>query len=344
MTDQSYVYAGVGWWRGGTRGGVIRLDARDGQCRHLTRGLPEETHVQAVTVHPENSKIVYIGTQDGPYRSTDRGEHWERLGFPDRGVQVWSILVDPKAPQTLYAGTSPVAVYRSEDGGDNWRRLADPRMPDRVRMPFDCRVMRLAKDPDQAAQIYAVLEVNGVMRSPDDGESWEDCSEDLIRLAGSAASPRDREGMLDGHALSVSAAGPSTVFVAVRKGLFRSTDRGESWQDMEIGRFSPLRYGRDIRVSPHDPRLLYACLSPAAQSTDGALYRSEDFGRTWERFDHGVKAEATMMGVALHPRDPDQVYGVSRCGQIFGTRDGGRNWQEYRLPPGCDDTYAIACG
>jgi photosystem II stability/assembly factor-like uncharacterized protein len=344
MTDQPYVYAGVGWWRGGTWGGVFRLAIGDGECRHLTRGLPEETHVQAVTVHPENPETVYIGTQDGPYRSTDRGEHWERLGFPDRGVQVWSILVDPKNPQTLYAGTSPVAVYRSEDGGDNWHRLADPRMPDRVRMPFDCRVMRLAKDPGHPAEIYGVLEVNGVMRSLDDGESWEDCSEDLIRLAGPAASPRDREGMLDGHALSVSAAGPSTVFVAVRKGLFRSADRGESWQDMEIGRFSPLRYGRDIRVSPHDPRLLYACLSPAAQSTDGALYRSEDFGGTWQRFDHGVKAEATMMGLALHPRDPDQVYGITRCGQIFGTRDGGRSWQEYRLPPGCDDTYAVACG
>ena len=38
-----------------------------------------------------------------------------------------------------------------------------------------------------------------------------------------------------------------------------------------------------------------------------------------------------MMGVALHPRDPDQVYGVSRCGQIFGTRDGGRSWREYRF-------------
>jgi photosystem II stability/assembly factor-like uncharacterized protein len=187
-------------------------------------------------------------------------------------------------------------------------------------------------------------EVNGVMHSLDDGESWEDCSEELIRLAGPAASPRDREGMLDGHALSVGTAGPSTVFVAVRKGLFRSADRGESWQDMEIGRFSPVRYGRDIRVSPHDPRLLYACLSPAAQSTDGALYRSEDFGGTWQPFDHGVKAEATMMGVALHPRDPDQVYGITRCGQVFGTRDGGRSWQEYRLPPGCDDTYAIACG
>jgi photosystem II stability/assembly factor-like uncharacterized protein len=344
MTDQSYVYAGVGQWRGGTRGGVFRLNVGDGECTHLTNGLPEEAHVQAVTVDPEHPATVYIGTQDGPYRSTDRGDHWERLGFPDREMQVWSIFVDPKNPRTLYAGTSPVAVYRSEDGGDNWRRLADPQMPDRVRMPFACRVMRLAKDPGHQAEIYAVLEVNGVMRSLDDGDSWQDCSEDLIRLAGPDASPRDREGMLDGHALSLSAAGPRTVFVAVRKGLFRSTDRGTSWQDMEIGRFSPLRYGRDIRVSPHDPRVLYACLSPAAQSTDGALYRSQDLGQSWQRFDQGVKAEATMMGVALHPRDPDQVYAVTRCGQIFGTSDGGRSWREYRLPQGCEDTYAIACG
>jgi photosystem II stability/assembly factor-like uncharacterized protein len=344
MTDQSYVYAAVGFWRGGTRGGVFRLDVDDGRCTHLTGGLPQEPHVQTVTVHPQDPATVYIGTEDGPYRSTNHGEHWERLGFPDRGVQVWSILVDPKNPRTLFAGASPVAVYRSDDSGDNWRRLPDPQMPDRVQMPFACRVMRLAKEPGHPAEIYGVLEVDGVMRSLDDGESWQDCSEDLIRLAGPDASPRDREGMLDGHALCVSAAAPGTVFAAVRKGLFRSTDRGGSWQDMEIGHFSPHRYGRDIRVSPHDPRVLYACLSPAAQSSDGALYRSPDLGRTWQRFDHGLKAEATMMGVALHPRDPDQVYGVTRCGQIFATRDGGHSWREYRLPPGCDDTYAIACG
>jgi photosystem II stability/assembly factor-like uncharacterized protein len=149
--------------------------------------------------------------------------------------------------------------------------------------------------------------------------------------------------MLDVHALGVSAALPGTVFLALRMGLFRSADGGLSWQDLEVGRFSPLSYGRDLRVSPHDARTLYACLSPAARSEDGSLYRSRDLGATWSRFDHGVKAESTMMALALHPRDPERAYCVSRTGQVFGTEDGGRAWREDRLPPGVLDVYALAC-
>ena len=151
------------------------------------------------------------------------------------------------------------------------------------------------------------------------------------------------EGMMDGHALCVSAASPGTVFLAVRMGLFRSADRGMGWQDMEVGRFSPLTYSRDVRVSPQDPRVLYACLSPAARSEDGSLYRSENLGETWSRFDHGVKAETTMMAVALHPHDPDEVHCVSRSGQLFSTQDRGKTWLEDRLPEGVKDVYAVAC-
>jgi photosystem II stability/assembly factor-like uncharacterized protein len=88
---------------------------------------------------------------------------------------------------------------------------------------------------------------------------------------------------------------------------------------------------------------MYACLSPAARSTDGSLYRSEDLGQTWRRFDHGIKANATMMAVSVHPTDPARVYCVSRCGQVFGTEDTGASWQEYRLPEGVEDVYAVAC-
>jgi photosystem II stability/assembly factor-like uncharacterized protein len=108
-------------------------------------------------------------------------------------------------------------------------------------------------------------------------------------------------------------------------------------------RGSPLTYARDVRVSPHDPRVLHACLSPATRSEDGSLYRSDDLGETWTRCDRGVKAESTMMAVALHPADPDHLYCTSRTGQVFGTEDGGRTWHEHRLPDGVKDVYALAC-
>src|SRR5207244_11471702 len=124
--------------------------------------------------------------------------------------------------------------------------------------------------------VYARLEVEGVISSPDPGETWEDVGQDLVNLAqrpdlkSKIGSDTENEGMLDSHALTVSSALPGTVFLAVRMGLFRSTDRGSTWQDMEIGRFSPLTYARDVVVSPHNPRTLVAAVSPADRSTDGS--------------------------------------------------------------------------
>jgi photosystem II stability/assembly factor-like uncharacterized protein len=305
--------------------------------------------IQAVTIHPDNPRVIFVGTQDGPYRSDDGGDTFRRPDFP-RDLQVWSIAVHPTKPRVIYAGTSPVAVFRSEDGGDTWTRLARAVQPEKLKMSFACRVMRIGIVPGSPDQIHAALEVGGTMHSLDGGATWTDGSADLVRLAADdinlksmIQSDSEAEGMLDAHALAVSSAAPDSVFLAVRMGLFRSDDRGRSWRDMQIGRFSKLTYGRDIRVSPHDARTLVAALSPAARSRDGSLYRSTDLGTTWTRIDHGVKADATMMALALHPRDPQQIYGVSRCAQVFGTQDGGRTWRESRLPEGVQDVYALAC-
>jgi photosystem II stability/assembly factor-like uncharacterized protein len=348
MSQTSHVYIGAAQAGSSTRGGLFRRNAEGGEWQQLTSGLPQDARVQAVSIHPTDASVIYAGTHSGPFRSLDGGDHWERLPFPD-GPQVWSILVHPNDPRILYVGTGPVGVYRGDDGGESWRPMATPETPDRVKMAFPCRVMRLAADYANANHLYATLEVGGVMRSLDGGESWEDCSADLVELAqrphlkSKIQSDTEIEGMMDGHALCTSSAQPGTVFLAVRMGLFRSDDRGESWRDMEVGRFSPLTYSRDVRVSPQDPRVLYACLSPAARSEDGSLYRSQDLGETWARFDHGIKAEATMMAVALHPRDAAQVHCVSRCGQVFSTLDGGASWREHRLPEGVGDVYACAC-
>ena len=108
-------------------------------------------------------------------------------------------------------------------------------------------------------------------------------------------------------------------------------------------RFSPFAYGRDIQTAPDDPRTLYAALSPAAMSQAGAIYRSQDLGETWRRFDHGLSPRRTMMSVAVSQRTPQCVYGVNSIGQVFGTHDGGQNWQEFPLPAGVRNVYTVAC-
>jgi photosystem II stability/assembly factor-like uncharacterized protein len=347
---QSTVFAGVGGYYASKdqRGlaGIFRCATDGAEWTHALSDIEAYT----VFVHPRDPNLVFAGTADGVYRSTDGGRNFRRADFPDRGVQIWSFLADAADGKRMLAGGSPVSVYRSDDGGASWQRAPNLQLPVHAKMPFNCRVMRFARHPRRPDEIFAVLEVSGVMRSTDGGESWSDCSTDLLRLA--EAEPRLRsklvsdteaEGMLDGHAVCTSAADPDGVIIAVRMGLFRSGDQGRSWQDLRVDRFSPFTYGRDIKVSPQDPNTLYACLSVAASSKDGALYRSQDVGKTWQRFDK-VQPHGTLMSVSLHHGDAKQVYVAARYGEVFGTQDGGDTWRDMPLPAGVQHIYALACG
>ena len=177
-------------------------------------------------------------------------------------------------------------------------------MPTRCVMPFACRVMRMAQHPSKPGTIFAALEVGGAMRTTDGGESWKDCSAGLIRLAqqphlkSKIVSDTSDEGMLDGHAIAISAGDPDAVIIAVRMGLFRTADGGESWQDMEVGRSRRRPMGATSRRRRRI-HTLYSALSVAAASKDGAVYRSQDKGNTWQRFDK-VQVHGTIMSVAPH--------------------------------------------
>ncbi|MDQ2801186.1 MAG: hypothetical protein M3Y41_00315, partial [Pseudomonadota bacterium] len=157
----TYVFAGVRARKGDSGGGgIFRRDLSAERWEHVFTAAD----TQAVTIDPRHPEVIYAGTSGGPYRSTDRGRSWERLGFPDDDAQVWSIGFDPGG-KIVYAGGSPVAVYRSDDGGDTFRRLPDPDLPPRVNMGFACRVMRIAAHPHEAGLLFAALEVGGAMQS-----------------------------------------------------------------------------------------------------------------------------------------------------------------------------------
>ncbi|MBM3344474.1 MAG: hypothetical protein FJY56_20530 [Betaproteobacteria bacterium] len=345
--------SGEGKTQGMYRGGLFLRNPGEGEWKALANGLPEKVEVRTIAVHPQDSNILFVGTQDGPYRSIDGGTRWEKLNFPDKNAVIWTMSVHPTKPNIVYAGAAPVVVYRSEDGGDNWKRLPAAKSPAHCeRGGFDTRTIRITVDPSRPDDLYVAIEVSGVIRSSDAGETFTDVSQTLIDLAHNNKHLQSNvggrhcghcEGMLDSHALAISAAAPGTPFLALRMGIFKSEDRGAHWHDINVGRYSPLTYCRDVIVSPHNPRTMYAALSAAAFSTDGSLYRSDDLAQTWQRIDHGVKAESTVMSIAAHPTDPARFYSCTRSGQVIGTEDGGASWQDYRLPQGVQDVYAVAC-
>ena len=347
-----YIYVGVGSWYGAPEGvpthGLYRMPAGGDAWQPLTRDLPEKAEVRSIVIQKGAPENVIVGTQDGPYRSRDGGESWRKLALPGDNTLVWSILPHPSDPDTLFVGTQGTDIFRSRDGGGSWQKLPVPVPDGMVDMSFPCRVVRMAIDPGNPDEMYAGLEVGGVVRSLDGGDSWEGCNASLLeftkqeRLRSKIVSDTETEGMMDSHALTISPAHPGTVFLANRMGLFRSDDKGVSWQELGIGRYSPLTYARDVIVSPHDPNTMLAALSVAAISDAGSLYQSRDLGLSWQRFDQDVSIDSTLMVVAPSGSRAERVYCAARRGQVFGTEDGGKSWTETRLPDGAQGVYALA--
>ena len=118
---KAYVYVGLAGETAPNRpikSGLYRMAVGDDRWELITRGLPEAPAIRAIVTHPERPGTVYAGTQHGPYRSTDRGEHWEKLDVADHGMPVWSLAFDPRDANVLYAGYENCHIFRSDDGGE----------------------------------------------------------------------------------------------------------------------------------------------------------------------------------------------------------------------------------
>jgi hypothetical protein len=74
MSRTSYVYVGLAGETAAGRpvkSGLYRMAAGDRRWELVTRGLPEAPTIRAIATHPEHAETVFVGTQHGPYRSTD---------------------------------------------------------------------------------------------------------------------------------------------------------------------------------------------------------------------------------------------------------------------------------
>src|SRR5947209_11781151 len=140
MTATHRLYVGTigeGLWRS-KDGGATFARASD--------GMFVECHVRALAVHPRDPRTLYVGTEQGLFRSTDGADNWSRVESPLDGLQIWSLLVLPSDPDVILAGTCPSRLFRSGDGGRTWAE-ADAVLERNCPRILHTRVTALAEDP-----------------------------------------------------------------------------------------------------------------------------------------------------------------------------------------------------
>jgi photosystem II stability/assembly factor-like uncharacterized protein len=344
LNDQkSFIYLGLAGETGRGRvvhSGLFRMADGDNKWEPLQRGLPETPAVRALAVHPHKPEIIYAGTQAGPYRSADRGAHWEKVDLPDHGLPVWSILFHPHNPDVMFIGYENCEIYRSDDAGEHWKRLpVSVRFPEITTAPGANPAKRVLKIDASASEpdfIYAAIEVGGTLRSTDGGEHWENLSHGQYV----------NDDTVDMHGVLVSRWRPGNVYGISRAGMFHSADRGEHWRTVPLEALNPKGqiYCRDIREVPGTPRKLWVAAGAAFQSEVGVLLRSADGGDTWSRVEMGVRPAHTMFTLAFDERRPEQISCATNGGEVYSSLDGGESWITHPPPPGGTQIYALARG
>ena len=306
----------------GTVGSGAWLSPDGGESwRRVGKGLGNESRIFALSVHPGEPRTVFAGANDGIYKSLDGGQSFERLQSPMNRTDVWRIAIDPVDPDIIFAGTRPAALFRSKDGGAHWQKLAAEIAEEcpNVGVP---RVTALTVDPSDHRVIWAGLEVDGVRRSTDGGDSW-------TRIAA--------EGIPDPdiHDIAITVPlgtvnGGTTVLTSTPREIFASRDRGDNWYPLMVGDQFPLHYCRHLAQKADDPETLFVATGNGASGDAGAIQRSRDGGRSWQMLSLPAEPNSPSWNFATHRADPGLIVECSHYGELFASPDAGDSWKKLR--------------
>jgi photosystem II stability/assembly factor-like uncharacterized protein len=278
-------------------------------------GMFVECHVRALAVHPHDANVIFLGSEQGLFRTSDGANQWSRVESPLDGRQIWCILLAPHRPDTMLVGTRPAGLFLSEDGGNSWS-MPVARMLQNCPRILHTRVTCLAADPEEPKTFWAGVEIDGIFRSRDSGRTWESVGQGL--------SSRDI------HSLAFAAAGNGrwNMLAATNNDLNLSTDRGETWQPMGIGKVMPWSYCRTLGQPIGRAEQLLLGNGDAPPGSAGLIARSTDGGRTWAPAHMPGRANSTIWNFAVHEADPSLIYAASVSGEIYRSTDAGQSWMK----------------
>ena len=272
---------------------------------------------------------VYCGTEGGLWRSNDAGRTWTSIGeeLPVRHVTAVAVAGNAGggSEPAVYVGTEPSHLFRSVDGGHSWTELsALTALPSRREWSFPPRphthhVRWVETDPAVPGRIFVAIEAGALVRTLDDGATWQD------RVPG---------GPFDTHTLATHPGAPGRLYSAAGDGYFGSTDGGETWRRDVHGLAH--RYLVGVGVDPGDPGSVVVSASSGPwtaytpKRAEAFVYRRGDRGG-WEAVSGVASGAGTTVTHFAPARTPGMLFGANNRG-VFRTDDGGARWTALDVP------------
>ena len=322
-TDPMIIYAGSaggGVWKSNDAGttfypifddhaqsiGAVELDPND----------PDNT-IYVGTGEPWPRNSVSIG--DGLYKSNDGGNNWKKIGL-ENSERIANIIVNPENSNEIYVAvlgalwsdSNERGVYKSNDGGETWENI--------LFLNNSTGCADLAMDPSNPKILYASMwefrrtawsfnsggDNSALYKSTDGGENWNKIHNGFP------------EGKLGRLAIGVSKSNPNTLYTVIEseknedKGLYKSTDGGENWEQKnnDFGiTVRPFYFSR-IVVDPKDEDIVVKAGLYGSISKDG--------GETFENLGN------------MHADIHDMVFDINNSDIMYVGTDGGvyRSWNK----------------
>ena len=304
--------------------------------------------IAAVDAVQEGQRLtVYVGSASGGVWKSANGGTTFKPVFDKQPVQsIGAVTIDPKNPKTVWVGTGESwtrnsvsigdGVYKSTDGGDNWTNLG---------LKESERIAKILVDPSDTNTVYVCAtgklwsdgDERGVYKTTDGGKTWAKILKGANLSTGCSMMSMDKAnpktlyaGMWDfrRQGWTFRSGGASeTAFSG--SGLFKSTDGGTTWTELDekSAKGLPAKpWGRvAVAVAPSNPKVVYAMVE--AVMPKNGLYRSDDGGQTWAALDRSqmmIWRSFYFANLIVDPKDENKLYKAG--GSLIYSSDGGKSF------------------
>lgn len=313
-----------------TERGLIICEREGGEWREIAGGLADQQLTSVIA----RDGVILAGSTKGIFRSEDAGQTWREgnLGLMERHVR-W-LAFHPNISDLEFAGTEPAGIFVSHDGGESWRgclEVVKLRDQHTWSLPYSTGAGCVRGFTFNRTRAYAAVEVSGVLRSDDTGETWRlaDGSNGDPNLAG----PPEPFIYPDVHSIFVHPLLPDLVFAPTGGGFYRSADGGKTWSCIYDC------YCRAAWVDVLDSQ--HIILSPAdGVDRNGRIESTQDGGQTWNSTSTGLNTPWRRGMVERFEQVGGDLFAVLSDGQLLEAPLPSLTWR--RILPNITGVTAVS--